>query len=224
MMRCKAAVIGSGFGGIAAAIRLQCSGIETVIYEKRDRPGGQASVYKDRGFTFDAGPSVISSPKCFEELFELCGERMSSHVVLTPLYPLHRLLWDDGYCFDHSNDQEQLKRQIISKSPEDWENYLRLSEHYQELFQQSYEKLAHVPFTQLWQMVKLAPAMIKLSAFRSHYSTVAKYINDEHLRQCFSFHSLLIGASPFASPSVYSLGQELEKKMVSFFPTVAWVN
>ena len=72
----RAAVIGSGFGGLAAAIRLQAAGCDTVIFEKRDQPGGRAYVYRDNGFTFDAGPTVITAPHCLEELFAVAGKSM----------------------------------------------------------------------------------------------------------------------------------------------------
>ena len=76
----RAAVIGSGFGGLAAAIRLQSAGVATTIYEARDLPGGRAYVYQDGGYTFDAGPTVITAPHCLEELFTLSGRKMSDYL------------------------------------------------------------------------------------------------------------------------------------------------
>ena len=103
--RYRAAVVGSGFGGLAAAIRLQARGVRTVLFEKRDLPGGRAYVYRDQGFTFDAGPTVITAPQCLEELFAVAGRRMSDYVELLPVTPFYRLSWPDGVAFDYDGDQ-----------------------------------------------------------------------------------------------------------------------
>ena len=102
----RAAVIGSGFGGIAAAIRLQALGVETTLFEARDKPGGRAYVYQDQGFTFDAGPTVITAPECLEELFTLAGRKLADYVELLPITPFYRLIWDDGDRFDYSFKRE----------------------------------------------------------------------------------------------------------------------
>ena len=112
MNKARAAIIGSGFGGLAAAIRLQAAGLETVIYEKRDLPGGRAYVYRDRGFTFDAGPTVITAPQCLRELFTLAGREMDDYVELMPVDPFYRLFWQDGYRFDYFADLTALENQI----------------------------------------------------------------------------------------------------------------
>ena len=214
----RIAVIGSGFGGLAAAIRLQAAGCDTVIFEKRDQPGGRAYVYRDNGFIFDAGPTVITAPHCLEELFTLTGKSMHDYVELLPVKPFYRLFWDDGYVFDYSADDEALEKQIRAKSPSDWEGYHRFLKYSQEVFQQGYEKLVHVPFLNLSSMVAVAPQLIRLQAYRSVYSVVAKYISEPHLRQLFSFHSLLVGGNPFTTTSIYTLIHCLERKWGVFFP------
>jgi phytoene desaturase len=214
----RAAVIGSGFGGLAAAIRLQAAGCDTVIFEKRDQPGGRAYVYRDHGFTFDAGPTVITAPHCLEELFAVAGKSMRDYVELLPVHPFYRLFWEDGYEFDYSDDDGALEKQIRAKSPADWAGYQRFLQFSQEVFREGYEKLVHVPFLSLASMAAVAPQLIRLEAYRSVYNVVAKHIRDPHLRQLFSFHSLLVGGNPFTTTSIYTLIHCLERKWGVFFP------
>jgi len=214
----RAAVIGSGFGGLAAAIRLQAAGCDTVIFEKRDQPGGRAYVYRDDGFTFDAGPTVITAPHCLEELFAVAGKSMRDYVELLPVHPFYRLFWEDGYEFDYSDDDGALEKQIRAKAPADWAGYQRFLKYSQEVFREGYEKLVHVPFLSLASMAAVAPQLIRLEAYRSVYNVVAKHIRDPHLRQLFSFHSLLVGGNPFTTTSIYTLIHCLERKWGVFFP------
>ncbi len=214
----KIAIIGSGFGGLSAAIRLQAAGFETRIFEKRDMAGGRAYVYREKGFTFDAGPTVITAPECIEELFALKNKKMSDYVNLISVMPFYRLLWDDGFIFDYSNDDAKLFPQIEKKSPQDVEGYKKFLKYSKEVFDEGYTRLVHVPFLNLWSMVKVAPQLIRLGAYRSVYSMVSKFIKDEHLRQAFSFHSLLVGGNPFTASSIYTLIHYLERNWGVFFP------
>jgi phytoene desaturase len=141
-----AAVIGSGFGGLALAIRLQSAGVQTTLFEARDKPGGRAYVYEDAGFTFDAGPTIITDPSSIEELFALSGRKLSDYVELMPISPFYRLCWEDGYSFDYVNDQAALDRQIGAKSPPDVAGYQRFLAYSKELLQEGYLKLGSVPF------------------------------------------------------------------------------
>ena len=214
----RVAVIGSGFGGLAVAIRLQAAGCKTVIFEKRDLAGGRAYVYRDHGFTFDAGPTVITAPDCLRELFSLAGKTMEDYVELLPVNPFYRLFWEDGYQFDYSADTCLIEAQIRQKSSSDLEGYRQFLTYSEKVFHEGYEKLVHVPFLNLWSMVSVAPQLINLQAFRSVYSMVSKYIRDDHLRQLFSFHSLLVGGNPFTTTSIYTLIHCLERKWGVFFP------
>jgi phytoene desaturase len=218
MNRARAAIIGSGFGGLAAAIRLQAAGCQTVIYEKRDLPGGRAYVYRDAGFTFDAGPTVITAPVCLRELFQLAGKQMEDYVELLPVSPFYRLFWEDGYRFDYSGNLRAVEAQIARKSPKDVEGYNRFLRYSEQVFHEGYEKLAHVPFENIWSMIAVAPQLVRLKAYRSVYGVVAKCIRDPHLRQVFSFHSLLVGGNPFTTTSIYTLIHCLERKWGVFFP------
>lgn len=218
MNKPRAAIIGSGFGGLAAAIRLQAAGMETVIFEKRDRAGGRAYVYRDQGFTFDAGPTVITAPGCLRELFTLAGRELDDYVELLPVTPFYRLFWDDGYRFDYSDDALAVEEQIVAKAPGDLAGYKKFLAYSEEVFREGYEKLAHVPFLNWRSMIAVAPQLLRLEAYRSVYSAVAKHIEDPHLRQLFSFHSLLVGGNPFTTTSIYTLIHCLERKWGVYFP------
>lgn len=207
-----AAVIGAGFGGLALAIRLQSAGIATTLFEKRDKPGGRAYVYSDDGFTFDAGPTVITDPDCLEQLWALSSRKLSDYVTLLPVTPFYQLCWEDGYRFDYADDQVEIDRQIAAKSPDDVAGYRKFLAYSEDLFREGYEKLGTVPFLNFWSMIKVAPQLLRLESHRSVYSKVSQFIKDDQLRQAFSFHSLLVGGNPFATSSIYALIHALERK------------
>ncbi|WP_227001343.1 phytoene desaturase [Pulveribacter suum] len=214
----RAVVIGAGFGGLALAIRLQSAGVATTLLEARDKPGGRAYVYHDQGFTFDAGPTVITDPSALEELFALSGRRMADYVELLPVAPFYRLCWEDGSHFDYANDQAALDAQIAARSPADVEGYRRFLAYSRAVFEEGYLKLGTVPFLSFRSMVQVAPQLARLQAWRSVYSMVSRFIRDEHLRQVFSFHSLLVGGNPFATSSIYALIHALEREWGVWFP------
>lgn len=225
--RRRAAVIGSGFGGISAAIRLQAAGYSVVTFEARDKPGGRAYVYSKDGFDFDGGPTVITAPHCLEELFACAGRRLESYVDLLPVRPFYRLSWEDGVHLDYDADTEHMLAQIRARRPEDAEGYLRFIEYSKRVFTKGYEELAATPFLRFSDMVRVAPDLAKLRADRSVYATVARFVRDEHVRQALSFHSLLVGGNPFETSSIYTLIHHLERRWGVFFPrggTGALVN
>ncbi len=213
----RAAVIGSGFGGLSLAIRLQSAGFDTTVLEKRDKPGGRAYVYEDQGFTFDGGPTVITDPSALRALFELSGRKMEAYVELLPVDPMYRLCWQNGKVFDYSNDPDRLEDQIRRFNPADVDGYKRFLEYSYNVFQKGYLELGHKPFLNFGSMVKVAPDLMKLQAYRSVYKQVAKFITDEHLRQAFSFHPLLVGGNPFQTSSIYALIHALEREWGVWF-------
>ncbi|MFA7439517.1 MAG: phytoene desaturase [Sphingomonadaceae bacterium] len=217
-MERTAAVIGSGFGGLALAIRLQAAGIQTTLIEARDKPGGRAYVFEDAGFTFDAGPTVITDPTCIDELFSLAGRDMADYVELLPVSPFYRLYWEDGSSFDYGNDDAALLEQIQKRNPRDVEGYKRFMDYSAGVFTEGYERLGHVAFLDFRSMIAAAPKLARYQAWRSVYSVVSQYISDPQLRQAFSFHSLLVGGNPFTTSSIYALIHALEKKWGVWFP------
>jgi phytoene desaturase len=213
-----AIVIGAGFGGIALAIRLQSAGFATTLIEGRDKPGGRGYVYNDAGFTFDAGPTVITDPGCIEELFALSGRKLADYVELMPVAPFYRLCWEDGFQFDYANDQAELDRQIAKKSPRDVEGYRKFLAYSEALLEEGYVKLGHKPFPDFRSMIRVAPQLVSLQSYKSVYAKVAAFIDDEQLRQAFSFHSLLVGGNPFSTSAIYALIHALERKWGVWFP------
>uniref|UniRef100_UPI0026394907 phytoene desaturase family protein n=3 Tax=Novosphingobium TaxID=165696 RepID=UPI0026394907 len=172
----RACVIGSGFGGLALAIRLQSGGIQTTVIEARDKPGGRAYYWEKDGFTFDAGPTVVTDPACFEELWALKGHRMSDDVELMPVTPFYRLNWPDGTNFDYSNDETQLRAEIAKLNPEDVAGYDEFLKYSAGVYEEGYVKLGSVPFLDFASMLKAAPALARYQAWRSVYSMVSSYV------------------------------------------------
>jgi phytoene desaturase len=207
-----AVVIGSGFGGLAAAVRLGAKGYRVTVLEKLDAPGGRAYVYRQQGFTFDAGPTIVTAPFLFEELWRLCGRRMSDDVTLVPVSPFYRIRFHDGAHFDCCGDPAAMRAEIARISPEDvggYDGYMKASE---AIFKVGFEQLGDVPFSKWTDMAKIAPEMIRLSSFRSVYALVSKFFRHPHLRIVFSFHPLLIGGNPFTASSIYCLIAFLERR------------
>ena len=207
----NACVIGAGFGGLALAIRLQSAGIATTLIEGRDKPGGRGYFWERDGFTFDAGPTVITDPACLRELWDLTGHDMAADVELMPVMPFYRLAWPDGTQFDYSNDEAALNAEITRLNPADVDGYARFLAYSAEVYREGYVKLGRKPFLDFATMVKAAPAMVKSQAWRSVYSMVSHYVEDERLRQALSFHTLLVGGNPMTTSAIYALIHKLEK-------------
>lgn len=207
----SAAVIGSGFGGLALAIRLQSAGIATTILEARDKPGGRAYFWERDGYVFDAGPTVITDPACLRELWACSGSDMAADVDLVPVSPFYRLSWPDGTVFDYSNDDAALNAAIAALNPEDVEGYRRFLAYSAGVFHEGYEKLGTVPFLDFKAMLRAAPALARYQAWRSVYSKVSSFVRDERLRQALSFHTLLVGGNPTTSSAIYALIHKLER-------------
>ncbi len=207
----SAIVIGAGFGGLALAIRLQSAGVQTTIVEARDKPGGRAYVWERGGHVFDAGPTVITDPDCLERLWKLSGQDIAQDVKLVPVKPFYRLSWPDGTVFDYSNDDEQLFGQIAALNPADVAGYKRFLDYSAGVFNEGYVKLGTKAFESPIDMLKAAPALAKYQAWRSVYSIVASFVQEEHLRQALSFHTLLVGGNPMTCSSIYALIHKLER-------------
>jgi phytoene desaturase len=210
-MNRRVAVIGSGFGGLALAIRLQSAGIDTTIVEARDKPGGRAYFWERDGHAFDAGPTVITDPDCLAQLWALSGSEMRRDVELVPVSPFYRLSWPDGTIFDYSNDDAQLTAQISAMDPADVEGYRKFLDYSAGVFVEGYEKLGAVPFLDFTAMLRAAPQLARYQAWRSVYSIVSGFVRNEKLRQALSFHTLLVGGNPLSTSAIYALIHKLER-------------
>ena len=210
-MNKTAIVIGSGFGGLALAIRLQSAGVATTIVEARDKPGGRAYYWDRQGFVFDAGPTVVTDPPCLKELWELSGSDMGADVTLDPVTPFYRLNWPDGTNFDYSNDAPALNAEIAKLNPDDVAGYARFLDYSKGVYEEGYVKLGSAAFLDFASMIKAAPALMKYQAWRSVYSMVSSYVKDEKLRQALSFHTLLVGGNPMNTSAIYALIHTIEK-------------
>jgi phytoene desaturase len=207
----RACIIGAGFGGLALAIRLQTAGVQTVVVEARDKPGGRAYWWERDGFTFDAGPTVITDPNSLRELWLLSGHDMADDVELMEVKPFYRLNWQDGTTFDYTNDETALRMEIARVAPGDvagYEDFLRYSAG---VWHEGYVRYGQVPFLDLASMVKAAPGLARYQAWRSVYSIVSSYVKSPKLREALSFHTLLVGGNPMTTSAIYALIHKLEK-------------
>ena len=210
--RLRAVVIGSGFGGLAAAIRLSVKGYEVQVLEKLDQAGGRAYVHQQDGFTFDAGPTIITMPHFLEELFTLCGKQMKDHVDLRLMSPFYRIRFDDGTHFDYSNDDAAMEAEIAKFNPADVQGFKSLMKASDKCFDLGFVELGAIPFETIGDVLKAMPNLFKMQAWRSIYSMVAQHIKHPKLRIVMSFHPLLIGGNPFSVTCVYSLIHVLERR------------
>ncbi|MFN3597409.1 MAG: phytoene desaturase family protein, partial [Rubricoccaceae bacterium] len=207
-----AVVLGAGFGGLAAGIRLLARGFRVTIVDRLDMPGGRARVFHDDGYTFDAGPTLITAPFLFDELWALLGERREDHVTIVPTTPFYRIRFDSGEVFNYTGDADAMRAEIARFNPDDVAGYERFLEKSERIFEVGFTELGHVPFSSPLDMARIVPAMAALESYRTVYGLVAKYIKDRRLRQVFSFHPLLVGGNPFATTSIYTLIAFLERK------------
>lgn len=208
----KIVVIGSGFGGLGAAVRLARRGYEVELIEARDQLGGRAYVYRQDGFTFDGGPTVITAPFLIEELFTEAGRRMGDYVRLVPVDPFYRIVFADGRHFDYAGDIEETARRVREFSPGDEAGYRRMIATAGAIFQKGFVELSDRPFLKFTDMLRVAPDLVRLQSYRTVYGFVSQYIRDERLRRVFSFHPLLVGGNPFTTTSIYALIHHLERE------------
>lgn len=209
--RPKAIVIGSGFGGLAAAIRLGARGYAVTILEKLDAPGGRAYVYRQDGFTFDAGPTIITAPYLLEELWALCGRKMEEDIDLRPIDPFYKIRFDDGSVFSATADYEAMKAEVARFEPSDVAGFERHIADSQRIFDVAFTELADQPFHRLGKLFSSIPDLIRLRGYRTVYNHVSRYFKNDKLRIAFSFHPLLIGGNPLSTTAYYCLVGHLER-------------
>ena len=211
-MNQKVIIIGSGFGALGAAARLAARGYDVEIFEKRDKPGGRAYVYEQDGFKFDGGPTVVTAPFMFDDIFAAAGRRREDYVTFTPLDPFYRIFDHTGRAFDYNDDPEFIAAQIRQWNPSDADGYHRFMRSTQAIFQKGFVELADHPFLTVGDMLRVAPDLIRLQSHKSVYRYVSQFIESDFLRRCFTFHPLLIGGNPFDSSSIYAMIHYLERE------------
>jgi phytoene desaturase len=209
--RPHAVVIGSGLGGLAAAIRLGARGFRVTVLERLDAPGGRAYVFRQDGFTFDAGPTLITAPFLLDDLWALCGRKRSDDLELRAIDPFYRIRFDDGSIFEACGDAERMYEEVRRIAPGDVEGYRKFMRESEAIYRVGFERLAHLPFNSLMDMGKLVPDLVRLGAWRSVCRHVASDIRDPRLRMALSFHPLFIGGNPFKVTAIYSMIAFLER-------------
>lgn len=207
----NAIVIGAGLGGLAAAARLGARGYQVTLLERLDQPGGRARMFRQDGFSFDAGPTIITAPFVFEELWRFCGRTLSDDVTLAPMNPFYRLRYDDGSTFDASGDADAMRREIARLSPGDVDGYERFFALSRTLYEIGFERMGTVPYDSILDLIKSVPDIIRLQGYRSIHSLVSSFVKDERIRIALSFHPLFIGGNPFAASAIYGLIAFLER-------------
>ncbi len=208
----KVIVIGSGFGGLASALRLRARGFDVTLVEKHPDLGGRARVFKKGNFIYDGGPTVITAPYLFEELFSLFNKNISEYVKIVPLNLWYRFVFTDGKTFDYSGNEKLMKKEIKKFSETDYEGYNKLVNFTEKIFNKGFTELSDKPFNNLTFMLRQIPALLNLKSYKSVYGLVSKYISNDQLRRVFSMHPLLVGGNPFTTTSIYALILFLEKK------------
>ncbi|WP_298010085.1 MULTISPECIES: phytoene desaturase [Anaerolinea] len=208
----KVIIIGSGFGGLGAAARLAARGVEVEIFEKRDKPGGRAYVYEINGFKFDGGPTVITAPWMFDEIFALAGRNREDYVKFVPVDPFYRIFDHQGNQFDYNGDPQFILKEIEKWNPEDKSGYERFIQTTKPIFQKGFVELASEPFLHIQDMLRIAPDLVKLQSYKSVYQYVSQFVKHPFLRMVFSFHPLLVGGNPFEVTSIYTMIHYLERE------------
>ena len=213
----KTLVVGGGFGGMAVALRARAMGHDVTLIDRLELLGGRAQIITKNGYKHDTGPTVITAPFLFEELFNLFNENIKDYIKFVPLEPWYRFYFHDSTTFDYSSSISKTKKEIAKFSPEDSEGYESLLKKSEEIFNIGFSKLSAQPFTSFWTMIKQIPHLIKLKSYLSVSSFVSKYIKNSKIRSAFSIHPLLVGGNPFTTTSIYSLIHYLERKWGVFF-------
>ena len=208
----KIIVIGSGFGGIASALRMRAKGYHVTLLEKHPDLGGRARVFKKNGFTYDGGPTVITAPYLFEELFSLFNKKISNYAKIVPLDLWYRFVFEDKTSFDYTGNEQSMEKEIQKFSKDDVQGYKKLVKFTEKIFDKGFTELSAKPFNNIKFMLKQIPALLKLKSYQSVYKLVSSYVSNEKLKRVFSMHPLLVGGNPFTTTSIYTLILFLEKK------------
>jgi len=207
----KIVVIGAGFGGLSAAIRMSAAGHDVTLIDKRDKPGGRGYQYEKNGFKFDGGPTVITAPYMIEELFSVSGKRMEDYMSLIPLDPFYRIFNEQGEAFNYYRDIEKAVKEVAKFSPDDVEGYRKFVASTVEVFNK-FHPYTEKPFLKFSDMMAIIPSMLKTNTLKPMYSYASSFVKNDFIRKVCSFHPLLVGGNPFDTPSIFGLIIQFEKK------------
>lgn len=207
-----AVVIGAGLGGLASAMRLGAKGYRVTLLDRLDGPGGRGSAIWQNGHRFDLGPTIVTVPQVFQELWSACGRRFEDDVDLRPLDPFYEIRWPDGSHFTARQDTVAMRKEVARLSPVDAKGYDKFLKDSEARYSFGFEDLGRRPMHKLWDLIKVLPRFVVLRADRSVYAHAARRFRDERLRMAFSFHPLFIGGDPFNVTSMYILVSHLEKQ------------
>ena len=210
-------VVGSGFGGIASALRLRALGHNVTLVDRLPEIGGRAQVFNLKGFKHDAGPTVITAPFMFDELFSLFGEDREKYLKFVALDPWYRFYFHDKSSFDYCRTVKDTKLEIKKFSNDDAEGYEKLLKISKDIFDIGFTQLSDKPFNSFWFMCKQIPALIKLKAHLTVSQLVGRYLKNPKIRSAFSIHPLLVGGNPFNTTSIYALIHYLERNWGVYF-------
>ncbi|MDG0978720.1 MAG: phytoene desaturase family protein [Halieaceae bacterium] len=205
-------VVGGGFGGIASALRCRALGHEVTLVDRLSELGGRAQVFEREGFRHDAGPTVITAPFMFEELFQLFNKELAHYAHIVPLDTWYEFYFNDGKSFTYKGDLQHTLDEIAKFEPKDVAGYQALLALSKRIFKVGFEQLSAQPFTKFTTMLKQVPALIRLKSYRTVFGLVSRYIRNEHLRKVFSVHPLLVGGNPYTTTSIYTLIHYLERQ------------
>tara|TARA_Y100001933_G_C18974859_1_gene554176 strand:- start:262 stop:1764 length:1503 start_codon:yes stop_codon:yes gene_type:complete len=208
----EALVIGGGFGGLAAALRLRAKGCHVKVVERCAELGGRAQTFSRGGYRHDAGPTVITAPFLFDELFQLFGRQFSRAVTLKELNPWYRYYFRDGETFSYGGTLQDTLSEIDRISPQDVAGYEGLLAESQKIFDVGFSELADQPFDRMGTMLRQIPRLLRLRCYRSVWRLVSEHIRDDRLRQAFAVQPLLVGGNPFDTTCIYNLIHFLERK------------
>lgn len=211
-MKKKIIVIGSGFGGLGAATRLLSAGHDVTVLEARDKPGGRGYLYEIDGYKFDGGPTVITAPFMFDDIFAAAGKKREDYVTFVPCDPFYRIFDHQGRPFDYNDNHDFILSEIEKRNPADKEGYTAFLKTTKAIFEKGFIDLADQPFLSVMDMVKVVPDLIKLQSQKTVYGYVSQFIKDDFLRRVFSFHPLLVGGNPFETTSIYAMIHYLERE------------
>ncbi len=210
--RPQAVVIGAGLGGLASAMRLGAKGYRVEVIDRLDSVGGRGTSVSVNGHRFDLGPTIVTVPNCFKDLWAVTDHKFEDDVDLRPLDPFYTIRFPDGSQFSARKDHEDMRAEVKRLSQHDLAGYDKIVKDAEARYVFGFEDLGRRPMNELWELIKVLPTFAWYRADRSVYAHAAKRLKDERLRMALSFHPLFIGGDPFHVTSMYTLVSHLEKE------------